>query len=115
MTQVMIALSARDDKTTAAVWRLAKRNLNPVVRRRMGWRGRSSFLRQLILYGFERASEDPIAFLKETRDTHDPLVRSKGRAEAGVERREAMVARWETIFPASTTGGRGRRIASKSD
>jgi hypothetical protein len=104
----MIGLSARDDKTTNAVWRLAKRNLNPVVRRRMGWRGRSSFLRQLILYGFEKASEDPVAFLRDVRETHDPMIGSKGRSEGGVERREAMVARWETVFP-SSSAGRGRK------
>jgi archaeosine synthase len=54
MPQVMIGLSARDYHTTNEVWRLAKRHLNPAVRRRIGWRGRSSFLRQLILYGFEK-------------------------------------------------------------
>jgi hypothetical protein len=114
MTQIMIGLSARDDKTTAAVWRMAKRNLNPVVRRRMGWRGRSSFLRQLILYGFEKASEDPVAFLREVRETHDPLIRSKGRSEGGVERRETLVAQWEGIFPPTTGGGRSRKGPARS-
>ncbi len=115
MTQVMIGLSARDDKTTAAVWRMAKRNLNPAVRRRMGWRGRSSFLRQLILYGFEKASEDPVAFLRDVREAQDPLIRTKGRAEGGTDRREAMVARWEAIFPAGAGSARPRKGSSKAD
>ena len=109
MPQVMIGLSARDYRTTNEVWRLAKRHLNPAVRRRLGWRGRSSFLRQLILYGFERASENPGAFFREVRDVHDPLFGRRGRAEAGAERREAMVAAWEAFFPARSEAARGRR------
>jgi hypothetical protein len=109
MPQVMIGLSARDYKTTNEVWRLAKRHLNPIVRRRIGWRGRSSFLRQLILYGFERASENPAAFLHEVRETHDPLIGKRGRSEAGAERREAMIGAWSAFFPSDTTPGRRPR------
>ncbi len=112
MTQVMIGLSARDDATTNAIWRLAKRNLNPAVRRRMGWRGRSSFLRQLILYGFEKASEDPVAFLRDVREAHDPLIGSKGRSEGGADRREALVPRWEAVFPNPPAAPRGRKARS---
>jgi hypothetical protein len=107
MPQVMIGLSARDYKTTNEVWRLAKRHLNPIVRRRIGWRGRSSFLRQLILYGFEKASENPAAFLHDVRETHDPLVGKRGRSEAGAERREALIEAWSAFFP--TDGASARR------
>jgi len=100
MPQVMIGLSARDYRTTNEVWRLAKRHLNPAVRRRLGWRGRSSFLRQLILYGFERASENPGEFFRLVRDVHDPLFGRRGRTEAGAERRESMVSSWQAFFPA---------------
>ena len=113
MPQVMIGLSARDHHTTNEVWRLAKRHLNPAVRRRIGWRGRSSFLRELILYGFEKASENPAAFLREVRDTHDPLFGKRGRSEAGAERREALVPAWETFFPAIPSS-RPRRKGSKA-
>ncbi len=99
MPQVMISLSARDFRTTNEVWRLAKRHLNPAVRRRIGWRGRSSFLRELILYGFERASESPAEFLRAVRDAHDPLFGRRGRTEAGADRREALVASWVGFFP----------------
>ncbi|MGD0719392.1 MAG: hypothetical protein ABSA15_07465 [Thermoplasmata archaeon] len=112
MPQVMISLSVRDYKTTNDVWRMAKRHLNPAVRRRIGWRGRSSFLRQLILYGFERASEDPESFLRSVRDTHDPMFGKRGRSEAGADRREALVAQWEAFFP-KPAGGRRRRGAGK--
>ena len=114
MPQVMIGLSARDYRTTNDVWRMAKRHLNPAVRRRIGWRGRSSFLRQLILYGFERASESPGDFLQEVRDTHDPLIGRRGRSEAGAERREALVARWQSFFPGPTAPQRRPRRGSKS-
>jgi len=114
MPQVMIGLSARDYRTTNEVWRLAKRHLNPAVRRRIGWRGRSSFLRQLILYGFEKASTDPAAFLREVRDTHDPLFGKRGRSEAGAERREALVATWQSFFPAPAAADRPRRRNPKS-
>ncbi len=113
MPQVMIGLSARDHRTTNEVWRLAKRHLNPAVRRRIGWRGQSSFLRQLILYGFEKASENPAEFLREVRDTHDPLFGKRGRSEAGAERREALLPAWESFFPPPASG-RPRKKGSKT-
>jgi hypothetical protein len=115
MPQVMIGLSARDYRTTNEVWRLAKRHLNPTVRRRIGWRGRSSFLRQLILYGFEKASENPAEFLREVRDVHDPLFGRRGRSEAGADRREAMVAQWQGFFPSPTPTAPGRRKPAKRE
>lgn len=113
MPQVMIGLSARDFRTTNEVWRLAKRHLNPAVRRRIGWRGRSSFLRELILYGFEHASNDPAGFLRSVRDAHDPLFGRRGRTEAGAERREALVAAWESYFPPSARSARSPRSPGK--
>lgn len=110
----MIGLSARDYRTTNEVWRMAKRHLNPAVRRRIGWRGRSSFLRELILYGFEKASEHPEEFLREVRETHDPLFGKRGRSEAGAERREALVTAWGSFFPAPSPASRGRRRSTKS-
>lgn len=115
MPQVMIGLSARDYHTTNEVWRLAKRHLNPTVRRRIGWRGRSSFLRQLILYGFEKASAHPEEFLREVRDTHDPLFGKRGRSEAGADRREALVAAWQAVFPSPPVPRGPRRKTGKSD
>jgi hypothetical protein len=117
MPQVMIGLSARDYRTTNEVWRLAKRHLNPAVRRRIGWRGRSSFLRQLILYGFEKASENPAEFLREVRDIHDPLFGRRGRSEAGADRRESMVAQWQGLFPSPSPAppARPRRKPSKGE
>ncbi len=113
MPQVMIGLSARDYRTTNEVWRLAKRHLNPAVRRRIGWRGRSSFLRELILFGFERASADPAGFLREVRDAHDPLFGRRGRSEAGADRREAMIGTWQGVFPSPSTPALPRRRAAK--
>ena len=114
MPQVMISLSARDFRTTNEVWRLAKRHLNPAVRRRIGWRGRSSFLRELILYGFERASEDPAGFLRNVRDLHDPLFGRRGRGEAGAERREALVGAWEAHYPTAPRGARPARTPARA-
>ncbi len=113
MPQLMIGLSARDFRTTNEVWRLAKRHLNPAVRRRIGWRGRSSFLRELILYGFERASDNPAEFLRGVRDAHDPLFGRRGRTEAGADRREALVAQWEAFFPQSPRTTRSPRTPPK--
>ena len=115
MPQVVIGLSARDFRTTNDVWRLAKRHLNPAVRRRIGWRGRSSFLRELALFGFERASEDPATFLRAVRDARDPLFGRRGRSDAAAERREALVGSWARVFPVSPATGRGRRGPGKSD
>lgn len=94
---------------------MAKRHLNPMVRRRIGWRGRSSFLRQLILYGFEKASENPAEFLRQVRDTHDPMFGKKGRSEAGADRRESLVSSWEAFFPTTPANGRrARKAAAKA-
>jgi len=115
MPQVVLGLSARDLRTTNEVWRLAKRHLNPAVRRKIGWRGRSSFLRELVLFGFERASEDPAGFLRGVRDARDPLFGRRGRGDAAAERREAMVDGWRKVFPDATGAARGRRSASKPE
>jgi hypothetical protein len=112
MPQVMIGLSGRDMKTTSEVWRVVKRSLNPEIRRRIGWRGRGSLLRQFILYGFERASENPAEFLRHIRDLQDPLFGKRSRAEAGADAREALVANWAAVLPASTATRR-RRARSK--
>ena len=111
MPQVMIGLSARDYRTTNEVWRLAKRHLNPTVRRRIGWRGRSSFLRELILFGFEKASTDPAGFLRDVREAHDPMIGRRGRSEAGADRRAAMIPSWQALFPPPATPPTVRRKA----
>lgn len=113
MPQVVIGLSARDFRSTNDVWRLAKRHLNPAVRRKIGWRGRSSFLRELTLFGFERASEDPAAFLRGVRDARDPLFGRRGRGDPAAERREALVAAWQRVFPQAPASSRGRRAGPK--
>jgi hypothetical protein len=113
MPQVMIGLSGKDYKTTTDVWRLAKRSLNPMVRRRIGWRGRSSLLREFMLYGFELASQNPENFLRAVRDNHDPLFGRKGRKDAGAERRETLVASWESFFPSQERGSKGRKGSSQ--
>ncbi|MGI0156720.1 MAG: hypothetical protein ACREDE_11405 [Thermoplasmata archaeon] len=109
MPQVMIGLSGRDMKTTNEVWRVVKRALNPEIRRRIGWRGRGSLLRQFILYGFERASENPAEFLRHIRDLQDPLFGKRSRAEAGADARELLIANWAAALPASSKTGRKRR------
>ena len=113
MPQVMIGLSARDYRTTNEVWRLAKRHLNPVVRRRIGWRGRSSFLRELILFGFQKASADPAGFLPDVREAHDPLIGRRGRSEAGADRREAMIPSWAALFPSTPQASPPRKKVAR--
>lgn len=107
----MIALSGKDYKTTTTVWRMAKKNLNPQARRRIGWRGRSSLLRELMLYGFEQASRDPAAFLRDVRESRDPLLGKKGRKDLGAERREALVASWQAFFPGDSRPAKPKRGA----
>ena len=99
MPQVMIALSVKDYRTLSTLYRMAKRSLNPEARRRIGWRGRSSILREFMLYGFEQASKDPQAYLRRVRDTKDPLIGPKGRRDVGAERREIALPAWEPVFP----------------
>ena len=110
----MITLSARDFRTANEVWRLAKRHLNPAVRRRIGWRGRSSFLRELLLFGYERASVQPAEFLRAVRETHDPLFGRRGRGEAGAARREELVASWEGLVPTPARPERAGRPSGRA-
>lgn len=112
MPQVMIAMSVKDYKTTTTIWRMAKRSLNPYARRRIGWRGRSSILREFMLYGFEQAARDPQDFLRAVRETRDPLVGRKGRKDIGAERREGLVSTWEAVFPREGGGGKARKGSS---
>ena len=99
MPQVMIVLSVKDYKTLSTLHRMTKRSLNPNSRRRLGWRGRSSILREFMLYGFEEATKEPQTFLRSVRDTKDPLIGKKGRKDIGSERREALLMAWESTFP----------------
>jgi len=115
MPQVVIGLSARDLRTTNEVWRLAKRHLNPSVRRKIGWRGRSSFLRELVLYGFERASEDPGGFLRGVRDARDPLFGRRGRGDVAAERRETLVDAWARVFPGPPGPVRARKGTARAE
>lgn len=106
-------MSVKDYKTTTTVWRLAKRSLNPNARRRIGWRGRSSILREFMLFGFEQATKDPQAFLRSVRETRDPLVGKKGRKDLGAERREVLVGAWQGIFPSESASHRGKKGSSE--
>ncbi|MCL4324160.1 MAG: hypothetical protein M1144_01675 [Candidatus Thermoplasmatota archaeon] len=112
MPQVMIALSVKDYKTLTTVWKMAKKSLNPHARRRIGWRGRSSIMREFILYGFEEATKDPQAFLRIVRETSDPLVGKKGRKDKGAERREGLVPPWQLVFPNETRAAKPRKGSS---
>ena len=109
MPQVMIALSVKDYKTLSTLHRIARRSLNPNSRRRIGWRGRSSILRELMLYGFEEATKDPQTFLRSVRDTKDPLIGKKGRKDIGSERREALLMAWERTFPGPERAIKGHK------
>ncbi|HYB77872.1 MAG TPA: hypothetical protein VEE83_04225, partial [Thermoplasmata archaeon] len=59
-------------------------------------------------------SANPEEFLREVRDTHDPLFGRRGRSEAGADRREAMVVRWEGFFPSPAPSSRPRRKSPKA-
>ena len=113
MPQVMIALSVKDYKTLTSVWKMAKKSLNPHSRRRIGWRGRSSIMREFILYGFEEATKDPQSFLRVVRETSDPLVGKKGRKDKGAERRENLVVQWQATFPTESRATKGRKAAAE--
>ena len=73
MPQVMIGLSVKDYKSLSSVWHQTKHALNTQVRRRIGLRGRSSLLREFMMFGFEEASKDPDKFLRAVRDPLWPL------------------------------------------
>lgn len=113
MPVVMMVLSSRDHKTLGQAWRAARAGLHPGSRRRMGLRGRSSLMRELILWGFEEASKDPEEFLRYVRESRDPLFgRVDGRHDRAAERREELLSSWAKAFDhpeRSPRSGRGAK------
>ena len=111
MPQVMIGLSVKDHKSLSGVWHQTKHALNTQVRRRIGLRGRSSLLREFMMFGFEEASKDPEKFLRLVRDSRDPMMGKHGKSDLGAERREELVEKWTAYFPAVE---RKARVTRKS-
>lgn len=106
---VMMVLSPKDHRTLSQAWRTARSGLNSGTRRRMGLRGRSSLMRELILWGFEEASRDPEAFLRFVRDSRDPFFgKTDGRSDPAGARREELLISWSRAF-GPMDGGASRR------
>ena len=114
MPMVLMVISVRDHETLSRAWRAARGGHHPSVRRRMGLRGRSSLLRELILWGFERASEDPDQFLRFVRDSRDPMLdRADGRRDPGSARRQDLLESWSSCFEdGGARRGKARRGAT---
>lgn len=111
MPMVMMVLSTKDHRTLSHAWRSARGGLQSGARRRMGLRGRSSLMRELILWGFEQASTDPEAFLRYVRDTRDPMFgRADGRKDMAADRREQLLASWSQAFDAMDGATRRKRV-----
>ena len=112
MPMVMMVLSTKDHRTIAQAWRTARGGLESEARRRMRLRGRSSLMRELLLWGYEQASADPEAFLRYVRDTRDPLVgQPDGRKDRAADRREELLEVWGRAFADAEGVERRKRSA----
>ena len=107
-------MSVKDHKSLSSVWHLTKHALSTQVRRRVGLRGRSSLLREFMMFGFEEASNDPEKFLRSVRDSRDPMMGKYGKKDEGAERREELVRVWEGYFPKTERDPRKRQARGEA-
>jgi hypothetical protein len=99
MPQAGIGLSARDRRAPNEGWWVATRHRTSEVRCRIGLRGPSSFPRQLTLFAFVKASEDPAGFLRAAQSTFGPSLNEQARPKAGAGHRDSMTAAQKSFFP----------------
>ncbi len=60
------------------VWRMSRRQMSEEALRQLGWEELAAFAGDLLVLGFETASEDPWAFILETRERKAPIFKESG-------------------------------------
>lgn len=69
-----------------SVWQFNKKHVRPDILKRMGWNEWEAFLGDILAHGYREASESPMEFMKQVRDSKDPIFldpRKRAHAKPG--------------------------------
>lgn len=69
------------------IWKIIQKRMNPEVRERIGWKCAGDFLADVLVFGMDKSSEDPQAFIREVRECRDPIfqVEKSKKSPKGAE------------------------------
>ncbi|MGQ9583178.1 MAG: hypothetical protein ACUVV6_06660 [Thermoplasmatota archaeon] len=75
------------------IWRMTRRRISEEVLRQLGWEDLAAFAGDLLVVGFETASDDPRSFILQMRERKAPIFKPSGASYgAGGEADEIMRA-----------------------
>lgn len=70
---VKIKLSKEELRTLKEIWEINKKYINREVMKKIGWKTFEDFCGDIFRYGMDKASDDPVTFIKMIRDEKDPI------------------------------------------
>ncbi|MEM4729024.1 MAG: hypothetical protein QXH42_04600 [Thermoplasmata archaeon] len=62
-------------ETIVEVWRMTRHHMSPEALKQLGWERLSAFAGDLLVLGFEAASEDPRQFILQMRERKSPIFK----------------------------------------
>lgn len=75
MTQLNLELSEEDLNGLKEIWEFNKSILTEEVLQELGWADFEIFCLDLLFYGFDKASDDPVVFIRELREYKTPIFK----------------------------------------
>lgn len=85
MPSIKLQLTDEEMKEIAEIWKINKERLRKDVRKKIGWNALEDFLADILRFGLDKASDDPVTFIKTLREERDPLF-VKEKKEHSVKR-----------------------------
>jgi len=87
MPKLVIELSKEDLAVLRKVWKFNRENLSPAALAELGWASMGEFCKDLVYFGFDKASDDPVAFIRGMREYKSPVFRTPraGPRESGMK------------------------------
>ena len=87
MPKLVMELSKDDLFILRKVWRFNRDNLNPEVLSGLGWASMEEFCKDLLYFGFEKASDDPVGFVRILREYKSPIFKKNRPTPKDTERK----------------------------
>lgn len=86
-SKMTLVLNAEEIEGMRDVWEIVKKRMHDEVRERMGWERAEDFLADVLVFGMDRSSEEPQAFIREARERKDPIFREgkEKKVQKGLE------------------------------
>jgi len=75
--KVEIELSEEEKKDIEGIWKFTKERMNEETRKVLGWDSMQDFLRDVLRFGLEKSSDDPISFIQSRILQRFPVVRKE--------------------------------------